>query len=107
MSQALNPRFVLWTLTRAEPIETFGRDADGDLVRIPHHVDGSMCLWTIVFMQWVRGQWAEWEASLGFKPGLVAGEAARLAGHPEAEFDAWLDHKVRSLHPERHEWSGR
>ena len=93
-------------MTRDEPIETFGRDADGDLVRIPHHVDGSMCLWTIVFMQWVRGQWAEWEASLGFKTGLMAGEAALRAGHKETEFDAWLETKVRRLRAMPKEWGG-
>lgn len=93
----LNPRWALWMLSRGEDPASFRLAPDDEPVLVPDE-DGRSLPRAMVFSLWVRARWAEWAAELGFTKasgGDYPHEVAQRCGHTAAQFDAWLERKVR------------
>lgn len=91
----MNPRVLLWLEHHGLTPDDIARPSGEDVRMVTIH--GERNLWTVHYSQWIMGCWHEWATSLGFKRTAFAAahNNARLAGHSDAEFDAWLERKVR------------
>lgn len=91
------PWVQLFLKSRGLRPQDIERSADGEVARLPDPIDGRPGPWTVQYSQWIRSQWRAWAAELGFTRDGAAEPAyqrALLAGHTQAEFDAWLIQKA-------------
>jgi hypothetical protein len=66
------------------------RRSDADVPQVT--VGGHKNLWTIHYSAWIQAQWRAWADSLGYTAkGLTPWHVAIRDGHPDSEFDAWLE----------------
>lgn len=85
MSEAFNPRFLIWC--RAEGLSL------SILVRQPPEWEMQRVRdrgWTEAYSEWIIARWGERAAELGFSRGSTPWREALMAGHSEKNFDSWL-----------------
>ena len=86
-----NPRILSWLKAVGIPKTEIEREEDEDTKQVT--IGGRRNLWTVHYIEWVRGRQVEWAAMLGFhKPedGLRPFDLALLSGHSLDRFDEWL-----------------
>ena len=89
----MNPRVLAWLAAVGLEPKDIARPSGADVPQVT--IDGEKNLWTVHYTSWIWRQWREWAASLGFTRGSYPcgsypWEQALLAGHTQAEFDAYL-----------------
>jgi hypothetical protein len=85
----MNPRVLAWLRAAKLTPSDIERGPGEDTRRVTF--EGRENLWTAHYVIWIGQRWREWAWSLGFTRGSTPHHDAWMAGHPHAEFDAWLE----------------